>query len=224
MDDVLTEESKFTRFQGLEWFDPNYTILIGGVGGIGSWLSLFLSRAGYELYIHDNDMIDETNMGGQLYSTLDIGKNKAKAMKEHLWNFTANDKIHTMGLFDKKSFANPIMFSAFDNMKARKIMFEKWKKQKNRNIFIDGRLLAESFQIFTVIPGREEDYEKHLFDDDDVEDLLCSVKATSHCGAMIASTMMSIFTNHIANQKSGFEGRDVPFKYLFDIPLLLQTI
>jgi hypothetical protein len=138
--------------------------------------------------------------------------------------FCNNDEVTNMGKFDEGSFASPIMFSAFDNMVGRKAMFAAWKEQEDRKIFIDGRMLAESAQIFSVVPGQEEEYEKQLFEDSEVEDQACSMKATSHCGAMTAGYMTAVFNNYIANQELDMHLREVPFKTTFELPTITQSV
>ena len=86
-------------------------------------------------------------------------------------------------------------------------------------IFIDGRLRAEQMQIFCVTPDKIEEYEKHLFDDSEVEDAPCTLKQTSHSAAMIASHMTAFFTNHLTNNNSGDIDRTVPFLWEYFIPL-----
>ena len=119
---------------------------------------------------------------------------------------------------------NPFMFSAFDNMKARRIMFEKWRNTfcnieldtYNKDaIFIDGRLNAETFQIFSVRNNKEDldNYEKNLFDDSEVENESCTFKQTSHFAAMIAAYMVNIFTNHVSNIMNNNNISKVPFYY-----------
>ena len=51
------------RFTDLEWYGNTKTLLIGGAGGIGSWLSFFLGRIGHKLYIFDFDTVEPSNLG-----------------------------------------------------------------------------------------------------------------------------------------------------------------
>lgn len=220
----LKGKATSVRFSDIEWFHPGIPVLIGGAGGIGSWLTFFLARQECNIYLHDFDEVDETNLGGQLYGTNYIGTEKVEAMMDISKIFCNNDGVSNMGKFTEDSYANPIMFSAFDNMKARKLMFEKWKSQNDREIFIDGRMLAESAQIFAVRKGDEDRYEEELFDDNEVEDVACSMKATSHCGAMTAGYMTSIFNNYITNVKAKMEFREVPFRTLFELPTITQDV
>ena len=127
-------------------------------------------------------------------------------------------------------------------MKARKDMFEGWKEyvsewkeanelaiglgensvvNKNVPVFIDGRLLMEQLTIFCVTPDKIDEYEKHLFSDDEVQEAPCTLKQTSHSAAMIASHMVGFFTNHITNNVVGEKDRALPFRWEYFIPINL---
>lgn len=215
---VDTTPDHHARFKGAPWYDPSYSMILGGVGGIGSMLAFMLSRAGYTLVIFDNDIVEAHNQGNQMFSRSDIGKSKVKAVKDMLAEYSSNYNTHAVrDRYAEDSEYDDIMFSCFDNMEARKIFFENWCKNPNRKIFIDGRLSMEYWQIFTVVPGQEDRYRATLFDDSEVDEAPCTVKGTSHCGAMIAAAMMGIFTNYIFNVKLGADLREVPFKTEFDI-------
>lgn len=211
---------KHVRFSDADWYGDMPEVSIGGVGGIGSWLAVLLSRLGVYSYIHDMDTVDETNMGGQLYGTDMIGLTKEEAV-EKMVTMLSDGSVEKMGMFTEDSFVSEITFSAFDNMKARKLMFEAWKNNPDREIFIDGRMLMEQGMVFAVTPDRIEEYEKHLFNDDEVEDVACSAKATSHSGAIIAGLMVSLFTNYLVNKKAGVEIRELPFKFDYNIHLMM---
>ena len=52
-------EQQFDRFKGASWFPQgNERVLVGGCGGIGSWLTFFLARIGYLPAVYDFDEID----------------------------------------------------------------------------------------------------------------------------------------------------------------------
>jgi hypothetical protein len=221
-----------SRFKDAPWYGTEETIVLGGLGGIGSWVSLFLSRLGYTIYGYDFDEYDRTNMAGQFVATSNIGHNKAVVAAEYAKTFSENHNFIPMGKFTKgESMVGNITIAAFDNMESRKAMFEAWKEMQlskterplgEVNIFIDGRLLMEGFQIYVVnTMNRMKLYEETLFDDSDVPDLPCSAKATSHCGAMIGAMITSTLTNQITNKKLNVPVRDVPFNINMDIPLLM---
>lgn len=211
---------KQSRFRDASWFDKvsamNMPIIVGGAGGIGSWLVTLLVRVlpvDLYLFLYDNDTVEEVNMAGQLYSKKHIGLPKVKAIEDIVTNYSDFKGLQPMNeLYTKKSLKSPIMFSAFDNMKARKIMFENWleeAKEFNDGIFIDGRLLAEQLQVIFVTLETAERYRKdYLFDDKEVEAENCSYKQTSHFAANIGAKMVQGFTNWFIRDEA-----DLPFFY-----------
>ena len=231
-----------SRFKDAPWFPKEETnVIVGGAGGIGSWLTLMLSRAGFFPIVYDFDRLEEHNLAGQLYTKLDAEQNvlKVDALKGLCKHFADTDITVMSEKYTKDSMSHHYVFSAFDNMQARKDMFNSWKEyvkewkefqdiavmseETNINItepiFIDGRLTAEQMQIFCVTPDKIEEYKKHLFDDTEVQDAPCTMKQTSHSAAMIASHMVGFFTNHMTNNAVGERDRTVPFFWEYFIPI-----
>ena len=219
---------KKSRFRDASWFEKldKYVIpiIIGGAGGIGSWLALFLSRmlppTSY-IILYDFDKVEEVNMAGQLFRIQDIGLPKVHAIQNIVLDFSGYGKLTTMNeRYDKESLKSPVMFSAFDNMVARKDMFENWLEEAHEypdSIFIDGRLNAEQFQVFYVTLENALKYKNtHLFDDSEVEDVNCSYKQTTHFAAAIAAKMVQGFTGFLD------ETYELPFKYEEIGPLFLN--
>jgi hypothetical protein len=233
-------EQRSSRFKDAPWFPKSYTTtIIGGAGGIGSWLAVLLTRAGFHPAVYDFDSFEDHNMGGQFVTRNFIGQPKVVALRSLVADFTGISLNTFNQPYDQSSMADNFMFSGFDNMQARKVMFEKWKLlvvewQKTMQskepygehnpysftpIFIDGRLLMEQLQIFCVTPDKIEEYEKHLFDDKEVDDGPCTLKQTSHSASMIASFMTGFFTNHITNCIEKDNSRAVPFFWEYFIPI-----
>ena len=222
-------EQQSSRFKDAPWFPKEETFcVVGGSGGIGSWLTVLLARAGFLPVIYDFDTIEEHNMGGQLFPKRLIGKTKVEALVEIVKDFTDTEITANNEMYTKESMSHHYVFSAFDNMKARKDMFEAWKAYveewksdggSDTPVFIDGRLTMEQLQIFCVTPDKISEYEAHLFDDSEVPDAPCTLKQTSHSAAMIASHMVAFFTNHIANNNIGETDRALPFMWEYFIPI-----
>ena len=228
----MIADEQYTAFKGLPWF--NYVddyVRIGGAGGIGSYLAYFLSRAGFKIYIRDFDIVEKRNLSGQFYTRDDIGSLKVSAVYQTVKKFSPSTAVITdQHRIDSDSeISGYYFFSAFDNMAARKSLFEIWKRNVTSSyipsgivpIFIDGRLEAEQLQIFCVTKERITEYEKYLFDDSEVDDTVCTVKQTSHVAGMIATLMTSFFTNHVTNMVEKAYVRDVPFMFENFIPLTL---
>lgn len=226
-----------SRFKDAPWFPKEEThAIIGGSGGIGSWLTIQLARAGFIPIIYDFDTIEEHNIGGQLFGKKNIGQPKVEALRDIVKEFTDTDVTIFNEKYTEESMSHHYVFSAFDNMKARKDMFaswcayvEEWKEDLKEDhegdmtphtpVFIDGRLTMEQLTIFCVTPDRIERYKEHLFDDSEVPDAPCTLKQTSHSAAMIASHMVAFFTNHMANNAEGEDDRALPFRWEYFIPI-----
>lgn len=217
--DIRTETRE--RFKGALWFEKakEFTATIGGMGGIGSWLALFIARIGTNLYIFDHDTYETHNLGGQFVSSNKVLENKALATKELLREFGCGDSsINVFGKFEEDTGCTPLVFACFDNMEARKWMYNSWNKRYCTNpaaLFVDARLLAQQYQIICI---RGEDNEamrvyaqKFMFLDSEVTAEDCTFKQTSHCAAGVAGKMAGYYTNHLANLVTGVDVFPVPF-------------
>lgn len=239
--DLAEVEPQFGRVKGASWFPLLYRkdVMVLGQGGIGSWVSLLLSRIGVNLHIFDMDTYEVHNMTGQVVKQSDIGISKVQAMSRVIYEFSPTCDVNIYAMkYGEHSPTNDIIICGFDNMVARKVAFNRWKEylnheetDKSKCFFQDGRLLAEHLQIFSI-PGDRPDliekYEKEfLFDDAEVAEVECTFKQTSHCAAMIASHMVGFLTNWISNVNRRSKGepamRAVPFFYEYLIPANLVT-
>jgi len=230
------------RFKDALWYDKNASIIVGGSGGIGSWFSFFSTRAGLTTTVLDYDIVEEHNLGGQLFLTEDIGSYKVDALSNvvSLFNdcdyklFSYKDKIDEQielkyYIINFRSSDIVFIVSAFDNMKAREDLFNKAVEYKKEYpfkpcYFIDGRLLMEQMRIYCVNLDSDlhiNDYKtNHIFPDSDVEDVACTMKQASHGAAMIATHMLGFITNIISNElvwKSNVF--KVPYMWDYIIPL-----
>lgn len=218
------------RFADAPWFHKlqNTPVLLLGAGGISSWVAFCLSRAGVNFEIFDFDIVGAENLGGQLYGTKHIGMPKTEAITQICKEFCGNDNtISTYERYTQDSYTNEIVIAGFDNMAGRKLAFEKWVEylnevpdsEKDNFLFIDGRLLAEDYQIYSVTKDRIEEYRKTLFDDSEVSDVLCTLKSTTHCAMGIASDIFSILTNFAVNRVNDeTDLYEVPFNIVKSIP------
>lgn len=231
---------QYGRVKGAPWFPLLHKkdIMVLGQGGIGSWVSLLLSRAGANLHIYDMDIYETHNMTGQICVQSAIGKNKAHAMRDLIKEVSPESGVTAYSeKYTDQSPTNDIVVCGFDNMLARKTAFQRWRDNlvpsdldataKKQSFFQDGRLLAEQLQIFNI-PGDRSDliekYEKEfLFDDSEVQEAECTFKQTSHVAAIIAGHMVGFLTNWITNAYSTTPIRQVPFKYEYLVPLNLRT-
>lgn len=223
---LLVDEAT-SRFSGAIWYSAiqSKTITLAGVGGIGSYVGFLLARlkpAG--LYLYDPDIVEQANMSGQLYGRGDLGQAKVSSLHRMLQVY-ANyyNSVAYQERFTAESEATDIMICGFDNMEARKLFFDAWEdrllskpeEERGKMLFIDGRLAAEEFQVFAIqgndIRAIREYRSKWLFSDAVADETICSYKQTTFMANMIASVMVNLFVNFVANECNPIIDRDVPF-------------
>lgn len=224
-----TATEQQARFKDASWFPKEgEKVLIGGAGGTGSWMTYFLTKIGFRVFLYDFDTLEEHNLGGQFYLRESIGEPKVNALSKVVGMFCPGE-ISTFN--EALTLSTPyhhFAISAFDSMKARTDLFIIWKNSWAEAqslgitpILIDGRLEMETFQIYCVTPATADEYEKTLFADNQVEDAPCTMKQTSHIASMMASLMTAFFTNHITNVYTKANLSEVPFYYEYVVPMNL---
>lgn len=72
------------------------TVVVCGLGGLGSHIAFALARAGIgKLILIDFDSVDVTNLHRQQYKASQIGMNKTQALKENLFEIAPYATIET---------------------------------------------------------------------------------------------------------------------------------
>lgn len=231
---VIPENSKSlevdevtSRFSSAIWYDKikEKKVILAGIGGIGSYIVYLLSRLKVKsIIMYDDDIVEMANMSGQLYSKSDIGKYKVDAMSDMIANYSDYNSVFAIrNRYTEIEAASDIMICGFDNMEARKVFFEKWvdhvnskpEHLKSECLFIDGRLSAEEYQVLCIkgddIYNIERYRKDFLFSDNEADETICSYKQTTFMANMIASTVVNLFVNYVANQCNPLIDRDLPF-------------
>lgn len=223
---LLVDEAT-SRFSSAIWYQKiqEKTIVLAGVGGIGSYVGFLLARMKPSaLFIFDPDTVETANMSGQLYGRSDIGVPKVSALSRMIMTYTDFGSVYAVPeRFNADNQGTDIMICGFDNMEARKIFFNKWLEHVNSKpenergdcLYIDGRLAAEEFQVLCIkgddIYNIERYKNEFLFSDKDADETICSYKQTTFMANMIASFMVNLFVNFVANQCNPLIERDLPF-------------
>ena len=228
--ELLVNESTI-RFSSAEWFQSveNKTVMLAGLGGIGSWTALFLSRLNLNsLCLIDYDKIDRLNLAGQFYKTNDVDRPKVYALRDELQYYSNYYKTICLDRKIIHSDFCKIMICGFDNMDARKSYFSNWimgvsnldESTKKECLFIDGRVSAEELQIFCITGDDKYNIKRYstefLFDDSESESVVCSYKQTTFMASMIASLITNLFVNFVSNLNNPTIERDLPFFTYYD--------
>lgn len=224
------------RFKDAPWYPKEAIhVMVGGAGGIGSWTAMLLARAGFNPIVYDFDLLEEHNLGGQLFPKRLISKSKVEALTLVIKDFCDLDIVGMNEKINEDTPTHLYCISAFDNMVARRIFYNTWLTNQGcgenpKALYIDGRLNAEQMQIFCLKGGAANVDAQHkyltteLFDDKDVADAPCTLKQTSHAAAMIAAHIVGFFTNHITNVVENDDTRNVPYKWEYFIPMDLLDV
>ena len=173
------------------------------------------------LYLFDDDKFESHNISGQFVSKNDINKFKVEVAKKYSQNFSNyNPSIYPQKYIKDACMKTKVMICGFDNMKARKDFYESWKsniipENAHEYLFIDGRLLAEEYQIICLTGDDtfyQSEYERNfLFSDEEVIEVDCTMKQTSHMAMMIGAEMTKYFINFCNNLSVSNFQRRLPF-------------
>jgi hypothetical protein len=220
-------EENTNRFSGAIWFNKikEQKITTAGLGGIGSYVTFLLSRLQPNIiFAYDDDIVDVSNMSGQLYGLQDLGYKKVTALAGLVTKYSDYNRLFTFPeKYTEKSGATDIMICGFDNMVARQTFYDNWVnhinnkslEDKKKCLFIDGRLAAESIQILCMTGddyyNRSNYTTKWLFSDYEADTTICSYKQTTFCANMIGSLIVNLFVNFCANLCNPIIPRDLPF-------------
>ena len=186
--------------------DPdNLTQSIGmvGAGGIGSWTALGLLKMGVkDLTVYDFDVVEEPNLGSQLYTTSDIGTYKVEALQRRLEVLTGTllkvDPLRFEG--QEGVLHHDIIIGAVDNMATRSGLLDALVGLNK--LLIDGRMAGNVIQIFTLKlddPVAVEKYRATLFSDEEATPIPCSERAVVY-NTLI---MGGLITDLIAQNANG---------------------
>lgn len=221
-----------SRFSSAVWFEKiqQQSIILAGIGGIGSYVAFLLSRMHpYKIIIYDPDTVETVNMSGQLYGMSDMDMSKTRAIANRMRDLSGYYNVYTHECrYDASCPTDDIMICGFDNMEARKVFFYKWRthvnsisaSERSKCLFIDGRLNAEEFQVLCLTGDNQYAIDRYanewLFDDSAVEEAVCSYKQTSYMANMIGSVITNLFVNFCANMCDPIMPRDIPFLSRYD--------
>lgn len=228
---LLLDEST-SRFSGAEWYAEimRSSIIVAGIGGIGSWTAFQLSRMSpARMCLYDDDIIEITNMSGQFFSRADVGKYKVNAIGNTISAYTSAQNIYCIPeRYTENSEAGDIMICGFDNMRARSTFFDNWlnhvrnktPEERAKCLFIDGRLSIDTLQVLCITGNDDYNVNKYaneyLFSDSNADATVCSMKQTTYLACMIGSFIVNLFTNFIANSLDPIIPYDLPFFTEYD--------
>lgn len=214
-----------SRFKDAPWLVEEH-ITIGGAGTIGSNIAFLMNAYGYKIDLYEMDTVEDINRGSQNYMANQVGMTKYEALKELCGKIHDNYELYQKGEYKPGMPVRNICISGFDNMQARTDMYDAWislqKYNKKKGLtptamFVDGRMTAERFDVYTVTtPKQSKAYRKTLFSDEEMEVGPCGFKATKHVGYGVGFIMTQHIVNHILNKLYKIKFRELPYRTSWD--------
>ncbi len=94
----------------------NSSVLVFGVGGVGSWCAEALARCGIgRITVVDGDTVSETNRNRQLIAlTSTVGKSKAQTCAERISDINPDCDVKGIDLFYSKDTENEVDMTGYD--------------------------------------------------------------------------------------------------------------
>lgn len=214
---MINMETKYSRQLGI--INPkNFTspLSIIGVGSIGSWATLALSKVGCpKIKVIDFDKVEAINTATQLYSQGDIGKYKVNALASHIENLTGTE-IETYpkrweDLSDKERISE-IMVVTVDSMEIRQLIWDDIRSNPDVEFLVDGRMGGELIRLFTIPLTSAEamDYYAAKLRPKEIEPIPCSERAVAFNGF----TMAGLITASVAHWAKEEVGKP---EFVFDL-------
>lgn len=183
-------------------------VTIIGCGAIGSFLGLQLAKMGLTMVQYfDHDEVSIENMSNQFFRRKDIGKNKAHALADMVYEFTdPGNAAHVSPTFHPIKYEpqhatklTGIVVVAVDSMAARQMIYESIKaKGFAVKYIIDPRMSAEFYTQYTINPFDEKDqstYAKVLQSDADSVAERCTAKSTVYTASLAAGLVTKTIKN-----------------------------
>lgn len=159
--------TRFSRSELIKGYDKqknaNTTVVVVGVGALGTWVSLALAGFGLKkIVLIDPDTVEESNLNRQMaFTNDDIGENKAFAMKKRIEervpnNSTIVEASSEWVTEDNVDFEIPddadIVFLCLDNAKTRLIIND-YLVEKGTPFINGGTSEGHAGEYCFVIPG-----------------------------------------------------------------------
>jgi len=231
------------RFKGAEYMPllNSLSITMVGQGGIGSPFALALSRAHpAAIFAYEYDIVEEHNLGGQIFSLSDVGEGKAEATQSRLEAYSDYYNFTPLGELLEDSEVTPTIFMCVDSNPARYLAFQTWKKMGETkgwthevelddikyimpNVYFDGRLSFNQVEIYCVTEHTAAHHEAtnlHLTNNNLTEGE-CTTKSNPEVGIVTGGLMFTWYRNFLQNVIDanilGVTAKTVPYKWTFNL-------
>lgn len=178
-------------------------VLIAGVGSVGYAVARLLVTMGVDkINLVDPDHIEQVNRGAQGWEAAHVGRAKVDAAQSVLRKINPEDGhfVPMERRWDHNRDGDaPIIFCCVDDIDVRATIF---KYAREAKFFIDSRMAAESFFIYTISCREDREYYRGtLFPPKEAYVASCTSKSTHYCAFVIAGLMVGQYSKWLRNIK-----------------------
>jgi molybdopterin synthase catalytic subunit len=160
--------NRYSR-QLLQWGDDNQrrlaaaTVLVAGVGGLGTTVSQLLARAGVgRLILVDDGVVDWPDLHRQtLYEEGDVGQKKGLVARQKLTRINAGVEVVTFDQRIGDGFTVPATVTAVaDCLDTFSSRFALYRGLRDGQLFVHGGVQGESGQVLSLVKGESQPLEE----------------------------------------------------------------
>jgi len=186
MKNIYKRQTNFVKPEHLD-----FSILLIGCGGTGSWALLALQKMGCtNLSVIDFDKVEAHNIPSQAFKQEDIGILKTHALPGSYIKFDETFEDYFKEYFREST----VVICAIDSMDERIKLWDIIKKRDDVELFLDPRIGGELLRMYAVDPLDNKAvafYESQLYPSSKADPLPCGsrqiVYTTMFTGALIAN-------------------------------------
>jgi hypothetical protein len=208
-----------------------FPITVIGCGGIGSPTILALSKMGCpDITVYDYDHVEPHNLPNQLHMLAHVGKTKVEGVAEIVRAFTGTLLDVKKEVVSRNHNFGGVVISGVDSMASREEIWHAIKFNEAVKLYIDARMGAEVFRIFTLQPSRvpsivrvDGDVRTQMFGDETIEfyeaSLISDVEALElPCTQRSIIYNVFVIAGLISNQVKKFaKGEPLDKQIIFDL-------
>lgn len=161
-------------------FDPRAArkVVVFGAGSVASLAVFHLGKKGVlDIEVWDDDIVASHNSPMSLYGPQDVGRYKVEVLQELMLRLTGiTIAVRQEKYTGQVPLRNVSVVSCVDKMKARRVIWQKVKKNTTVDIFCDSRTGGSYYEVHSVAPcvqSEIDQYEASLCDDKDTVLLMC---------------------------------------------------
>lgn len=181
-----------------------------GVGAIGRPLALQLAAIGVRrLQLIDFDVVDDTNVTTQGYSSADVGRHKVEAVRSAVEAIDSSIEVELIAdRFRPAQQTGLAVFCCVDSISARAAIWKAVRKgfsglssprrsagQAGTEFWCDGRMLGETLRVLSATSPQEgEYYDSTLFAQSQAHTGSCTARSTIYAASVASGLMVHQFT------------------------------